>query len=50
MTPQDVPGPVITVETLTPWLQAIIPAVEPVRPVAPRPVPAEPDEPLRPAA
>jgi hypothetical protein len=48
MTPRDVPGPVITIETLTPWLQAIAPAVEPVRAPPPGPEPAP--EPLRPAA
>jgi hypothetical protein len=40
MTPQDVPGPVITIESLTAWLQAIAPAVEPVRPLRSRPAEA----------
>ena len=52
MTPQDVPGDAITAETLTPWLLAIAPAVEPVRPIRPpvAPIPAPAPEPLRPAA
>jgi hypothetical protein len=50
MTPQDVPGPVVTTESLLPWLLAIAPAVEPVRPLPPRPVPARVADPLRPAA
>jgi hypothetical protein len=29
MTPQDVPGPIITIESLFPWLHAITPAQEP---------------------
>ena len=49
MTPNDVPGPVITAESLLPWLLAIAPAAEPVRTPPPRPAPA-PAEPLRPAA
>ena len=49
MTPNDVPGPVITAESLLPWLLAIAPAAEPVRRLLPRPAPA-PAEPLRPAA
>jgi hypothetical protein len=31
MTPEDVPGPIVTVESLFPWLTAIVPAQEPVR-------------------
>jgi hypothetical protein len=52
MTPNDVPGDAITAETLTPWLLAIAPAVEPVRPLAPTsaPAPSPVPEPLRPAA
>lgn len=38
MTPQDVRGPIITAQTLSPWLRAMAPAVEPPRPL-PRPVP-----------
>jgi hypothetical protein len=49
MTPNDVPGPTITAESLTPWLLAIAPAVEPVRQL-PRPATAPASEPLRPAA
>ena len=49
MTPNDVPGPIVTTESLLPWLLAIAPAVEPVRPLRSRPAPA-PAEPLRPAA
>jgi hypothetical protein len=48
MTLEDVPGPIITAETLTPWLLAIAPAVEPVRPLTPRPSPDP--RPLRSAA
>jgi hypothetical protein len=44
MSPADVPGPIITIETLLPWLAAIVPAQEPERPAAPVP------EPLRHAA
>jgi hypothetical protein len=32
MSPQDVPGPIVTIESLFPWLTAIAPAVEPLRP------------------
>jgi hypothetical protein len=32
MTPQDVPGPIITIESLSPWLAAIAPAEEPALP------------------
>jgi hypothetical protein len=39
MTPQDLPGPIITIESLFPWLGAIAPAVEPPR-TLPRPAPA----------
>ena len=49
MTPNDVPGPTITAESLTPSLLAIAPAVEPVREL-PRPAPVPATEPLRPAA
>jgi hypothetical protein len=49
MTPNDIPGPIITAESLTPWLLAITPAVEPVREVPPRPATPAP-EPLRRAA
>jgi hypothetical protein len=38
MTPEDVPGPRIDIETLFPWLAAIAPAAEPVRP-KPKPEP-----------
>jgi hypothetical protein len=48
MTPEDVPGAIITAETLTPWLLAIAPAVEPVRTLTPGRAPAL--QPLRPAA
>jgi hypothetical protein len=48
MTPEDVRGPIITTETLFPWLHAIAPAVEPVRALEPRPAPGP--QPLRPAA
>ena len=46
MTPQDMPGPLVTIESLFPWLAAIAPAQEP-RPI--RPQPLEP-APLREAA
>jgi len=49
MTPTDVPGPVITTQSLLPWLLALAPVAEPVRPLPARPAPA-PAEPLRPAA
>jgi hypothetical protein len=48
MTPEDVPGPIITTESLFPWLHAIAPAGEPVRPLESRPAPDP--QPLRPAA
>ena len=35
MTPQDMPGPLVTIEALFPWLAAITPAQEP-RPIRPR--------------
>jgi hypothetical protein len=42
MTPQDVPGEIITIESLFPWLTAIVPAQEPVRPIRrPEPEPAQ---------
>jgi hypothetical protein len=50
MTPNDVAGPIVTAESLMPWLLAIAPAVEPVRPLPARPAPAPAREPLRPAA
>jgi hypothetical protein len=50
MTPESISGAAITTETLTPWLLAITPAVEPVRPIRPRPEPVPGPEPLRPAA
>lgn len=46
MTPQDVPGPIVTIDSLFPWLAAISPAEEPPRPLRPKPEPA----PLREAA
>ena len=42
MTPEDVPGPTLTIDALFPWLVALTPAEEPVRP-APAPKPAEHD-------
>ena len=33
MTPQDVPGQIVTIVSLFPWLGAIVPAQEPVRPM-----------------
>jgi len=33
MTPQDVPGQIVTIESLFPWLAAIAPAQEPARPM-----------------
>jgi hypothetical protein len=47
MTPQDMPGPLVTIDSLFPWLAAITPAQEP-RPIVPRPT--EPTAPLREAA
>jgi hypothetical protein len=41
MTPRDVPGEIITIESLFPWLTAIVPAQEPVRPIRRE---AEPDQ------
>ena len=42
MTPQDVPGEIVTIESLFPWLTAIVPAQEPVRPIRPpQPAPAQ---------
>ena len=46
MTPQDVPGPIVTIDSLYPWLAAITPAQEPSRPAPPTP----PAVPLRDAA
>jgi hypothetical protein len=40
VTPEDVPGPLVTIESLFPWLAAITPAQEPVRPMGPKPQPA----------
>ena len=37
MTPQDVPGPLVTIDSLFPWLAAITPAEEPPRPIRPKP-------------
>jgi hypothetical protein len=31
MTPQDVPGQLVTIESLFPWLGAVIPVKEPAR-------------------
>ena len=41
MTPQDMPGPLVTIESLFPWLAAITPAQEPrpIRPQPPHPAP-----------
>ena len=39
MTPQDVPGPIVTIDSLYPWLAAITPAQEPPRPLKPEPAP-----------
>jgi hypothetical protein len=50
MTPNDVPGPIITAESLLPWLGALAPVAEPVRPLPARTPPRPPAEPLRPAA
>jgi hypothetical protein len=50
MTPNDVPGPIITAETLQPWLIALTPAVEPVRSLPKRPAPEPLPLSLRPAA
>jgi hypothetical protein len=50
MTPNDIPGPTVTAESLLPWLLAITPAAEPVRPLPVRPALAPADERLRPAA
>jgi hypothetical protein len=50
MSPTDVPGPIVTTETLMPWLLAIAPAVEPVRALAQRRLPEQANQPLRPAA
>jgi hypothetical protein len=47
MTPQDVPGQLVTIESLFPWLAAVIPVKEPARP---RPLPDPRPEPLREAA
>jgi hypothetical protein len=38
MTPEDVPGTIVTIDSLFPWLAAITPAQEPVRP-KPKPEP-----------
>jgi hypothetical protein len=43
------PGPLVDIQTLFPWLAAITPAEEPVRP-KPQPRPAETASPLREAA
>jgi hypothetical protein len=39
VTPEDMPGPKVSVEALFPWLAAITPVSEPVRP---KPQPAKP--------
>jgi hypothetical protein len=39
MTPQDVPGEIVTIEALFPWLAAIVPAQEPIRPLRDAPGP-----------
>jgi hypothetical protein len=33
MTPQDMPGEIVTIEALFPWLSAIMPVQDPVRPL-----------------
>jgi hypothetical protein len=33
MTPKDVPGQIVTIESLFPWLAAIVPAQESGRPI-----------------
>jgi len=33
VTPEGVPGDIVTIEALVPWLSAIVPAQEPVRPL-----------------
>jgi hypothetical protein len=48
MTPNDLPGPIVTAEALLPWLIALAPVEERMRPVR-LSVPS-PAEPLRPAA
>jgi hypothetical protein len=48
MTPQDMPGQLVTIESLFPWLAAITPAQEP-RPLRPKPHDPAP-KPLREAA
>jgi hypothetical protein len=40
MTPQDMPGPLVTIEALYPWLAAITPAAQEPRPIRPQPEPA----------
>jgi hypothetical protein len=50
MTPNAVAGPIVTADSLLPWLLAIAPAAKPVRPLPARPVEAAAAEPLRPAA
>jgi hypothetical protein len=49
MTPQDMPGPLVTIEALYPWLAAITPAQEP-RPIRPQPGGRTPNTRLREAA
>ena len=49
MTPNDVPGPMVTAESLMPWLLALAPVAEPVRPLPSR-LTRAPAEPMRPAA
>ncbi len=48
MTPQDVPGTLVTIDSLFPWLAAIAPAQEP-RPLRPKPQEPAP-APMRDAA
>ena len=43
MTPEDVPGQIVTIESLFPWLTAIVPAQEPVRPLRGHERDAEPE-------
>jgi len=50
MTPQDVPGPVIAMQTLAPWLAAIVPPAEPVWTITPAATRHTPGDALRPAA
>jgi hypothetical protein len=49
MTPEDMPGALVTIEALFPWLAAIAPAQEP-RPIRPQPGGRAPITPVREAA